>query len=114
MFSISANVVLNFVFIGAFQHLGIAAATAISAWINAVLLYLVLVFRRYVHMDRRLLKRFMRILYSSTIMGECLYLCSEAFWTGVFSDPGVRIIVLLLLVSIGFILFVGTAILSMV
>ena len=45
-------------------------------------------------------------------MGGCLYLFSEAFWTGVFSDQGVRIIVLLLLVSIGFILFVGTAILS--
>ncbi len=110
--SISANIVLNFVFIGAFQHLGIAAATAISAWINAVLLYLVLVFRRHVHMDSRLLKRFMRILFSGTIMGGCLYLCSEAFWTGVFSDQGIRIIVLLLLVGIGFILFVGTAILS--
>ena len=49
---------------------------------------------------------------SSTIMGGCLYLCSEAFWTGVFSDQGIRIIFLLLLVSIGFILFVGIAILS--
>ena len=38
--SISVNLVFNLILIRDFQHVGLAMATAISAWANAILLFL--------------------------------------------------------------------------
>ena len=67
------NLVLNLALMGPLGHVGIALATAISAWLNAALL-VVLLRRRFDHRaDRRLRRAVPRIVLASAVMGLALW-----------------------------------------
>lgn len=63
------NVILNLSLMGPFRHVGIALATSISAWLNAVVLAFLLRNRGQLILDQRFKKRFPRIIFSSLILG---------------------------------------------
>lgn len=67
------NIILNLILMWPFGHVGIALATAISAWLNAGLLAGVLIRRKHLVPDARLLKRLPRILFASAVMGGALW-----------------------------------------
>jgi putative peptidoglycan lipid II flippase len=91
-FAMIVNIALNLVLMGPFGHVGIAMATALSAWLNAGLLGGVLMRRGHLAVDASLTKRLPRVCLASVIMGV-------AVWTGLgvitqtygplFGQPGV-------------------------
>jgi len=56
-----------------FAHVGIALATALSAWVNAGLLWAILQRRGLFAPDRRLQKRLPRVVAAALLMGVALY-----------------------------------------
>ncbi len=73
VFCLVVNLVLNLLLMGPFQHVGIAAATAVSSWINAGLLAYVLHGRGHLVIDQRLKSRLPRVILASAVMGLGLY-----------------------------------------
>ena len=55
------------------RETGIALATTISAWVNAVFLYIILRIRNNISLDNRLVSHSYKIIISSTVMGVACY-----------------------------------------
>ena len=70
---VTINVVLNLILIQFLAHVGIALATAISAWINALLLAVFLRRRGQFQTDVRLRQRILRILFAALGMAAILW-----------------------------------------
>lgn len=68
-FCVLVNIVVAVSLMGPLAHVGLAAATVISQWLNAILLAIVLIRRKQFHFDARLKSRLPRIVMSSVIMG---------------------------------------------
>ena len=103
------NLVLNLILMGPLGFVGIALATAIAAWVNAGLLFVVLKRRGHLAPDARLLTRLPRTLAATVVM-------TAALWAGLAygvpelgSDFAGRALGLGLLVGGGLVLFAGTA-----
>ena len=62
------NIVLNLILMIPFGHVGIAAATAISAWSSALMLAFILKRKGFFKLDNRVRKRMTGIVFSSLIM----------------------------------------------
>ena len=67
-----ANVVVSLLLMGPFLHVGLAMSMAISAWINCVLLAIVLRRRGQLVIDARLRRRLPRMLLATAAMAGCL------------------------------------------
>ena len=67
------NLVLNLILMGPFKHVGIAAATVASSWLNAGLLAYVLHRRGHFAIDKRLASRLPRMGLAAAGMGLALY-----------------------------------------
>jgi len=103
------NVALSLALIGPLLHVGIAAATAISSWLNAGLLAWVLWRRGELVVDRRLKSRLPRTMLASAIMGGALVAVHAAL-DGFFSAAQAeRIAALAALIAIGLAVFAGAA-----
>lgn len=108
------NVILALLLMQVLAHVGIALATAISAWVNAGLLFAILVRRGHFSMDARLRARLWRMLFSCAVMAAGLLagmalLSAGAPVQGPWLPPGGRLPVLLLLVGIGATLYFAAA-----
>ncbi len=68
------NLLLNLLLMAPMQHVGIALATVIASWLNAVLLAVVLIRRGHLAVDSRLRYRLPRMLLASAGMAACLLL----------------------------------------
>ena len=55
------------------REMGIAIATAVSAWINAFLLYVILKMRENITLDSRLISNGYKIIICSVVMGVVCY-----------------------------------------
>jgi putative peptidoglycan lipid II flippase len=104
--SMVVNVVGAFLLFHFFGHVGIAAATSLSAWINALLLALTLHRRGHLRADAMLSRRLPLLCLASVLMGGGLYFSARALAPYV-DDPhlGVQVIVLVVLVFLGLLLF---------
>ena len=97
VFSMLFNLVGNLVLIWPFAHVGVAASTAIAAWVNVLVLYWLLHRRDHLRADARLLGRGVRIIGASAAMGVALWFIapySDRFMAG---DVAARVIALTLL-----------------
>ena len=74
LLAVLVNLVLNLVLMGPFQHMGIAAATSASAWLNTILLTIILYRRGHFVFDVRLKSRLPRMVFASTVMALSLYI----------------------------------------
>ena len=68
------NLVGNLVLIWHFAHVGVAIATAFSAWINMLLLYGTLHRRGQLQLDARFRAKALRIIAAGAVMGVALWL----------------------------------------
>jgi putative peptidoglycan lipid II flippase len=68
-----ANVILNLALMGPLGHVGVALATAISAWLNVTLLAVTLRRRGALTLDARLVSRLPRILGATVLMAVLLW-----------------------------------------
>ena len=103
--SMIANLVLNLLLIVPFKHVGIAAATAASAWLNAGLLALILKKRGLLRTDRRLRERLPRTLAAGAGMAAVLALGQWALADALSGGEAGRIVALAALVTLGLIVF---------
>jgi putative peptidoglycan lipid II flippase len=68
-----ANTVAALILMRSFAHVGIAGATAISAWLNCLLLALALRKRGYFAPDQRVLRRIPGMIAASAVMAGALW-----------------------------------------
>jgi putative peptidoglycan lipid II flippase len=83
-FSMLANILMNLIFMRYWGYVGIAYASSISAWANALALGLVLNRRGELILDARLLNQSFRAFWASVGMGASLYLCVQTFGNVLF------------------------------
>ncbi len=74
-----ANIALAIVLMQVLQHVGIALATALTAWLNAGLLGLILYRRGHLKLDARLLGRAPRLLLAALAMGVAVWWLAQQF-----------------------------------
>jgi putative peptidoglycan lipid II flippase len=109
--SMVVNVVLNLSLVGWLSYLGMALSTAVSAWLNVVLLAVILHRRRFFTMDRRLALRLPRIVFASLLMAAVLW--GAARWLGPYlATAGLRWGALGLLVAGGLVAYGLAALLT--
>ena len=68
------NLILNLILIGEFFHVGLAIATSVSAWINAIILFYILLKKLSFKIDKSIAYDTLKILFSSFLMAcFCLF-----------------------------------------
>ena len=72
--SVAVNIVASLALFPFIGHVGIAAATSLSAWVNAVMLVVVLIRRGHFVADRLLYRRLALLALASLMMGAALVL----------------------------------------
>jgi putative peptidoglycan lipid II flippase len=103
------NLVLNLVLMKPLLHVGIAAATAISAWLNVAILSIILKNRGHLQPDIRLKSRLPRAILASLGMGAALWAVLpslQSYLSGGFTE---KILALAVLVIGGAAVFGGLA-----
>ena len=71
--SVISNIVLSLLLIESMREMGIALATAVSAWVNALLLYVMLSLRNNIKFDSLLVSNSIKILISSIVLVLGIY-----------------------------------------
>jgi putative peptidoglycan lipid II flippase len=92
MLAVAVNIALNLALMVPLRHVGMALATALAAWVNAVLLMWQLHRRRLFTVDRRLQSRAWRILLAC--LGMSLLLWGGRAATAGLSLPGLQVALL--------------------
>jgi len=110
--AMATNVVLSLLLIQTFSHVGIAIATSLSSWLNAIILLLLLVRRGHYHSDKRLVRRSLGMIFASVIMGAGLWYAADILHPHFSSDLVSRIIALASLIAGGAGLYAVVAVLT--
>lgn len=109
VFALLANLILNLLLMGPFLHVGIAAATAISSWLNVGLMAYVLHRRGHLSADARLKSRALKTLLATIGMAAALYYMGGPL-VGLFEGAEIdRALALAVLVGGGLVVFAGLA-----
>ncbi len=106
------NLVLNLILMGPYLHVGIAMATAVSAWLNAALLAFILHRRGFLSIDARLRRKLPRMVLASAAMAGLLALGAGALAAPLAGDEARRAMALALLVGGGLAAFALLALVS--
>ncbi len=107
VFSMLFNLVGNLILIWPLAHVGVAASTAIAAWVNAAVLYWLLHRGDHLRADARLIARGARIVIAGAVMGAALWFAAplaDGFMAG---DLIQRVVALSLLCGGGALVYAG-------
>ncbi len=88
-----------------FKHLGIAMATALSSWLNVILLAWALKRRGFLAPDQRLLGKLWRIIATSALMVALLVYLMDVLDVWLAGNMGARIGGLTMLIGAGFVAY---------
>ena len=108
--SVAVNIVLNLILMGPLDHVGLALATAIAAWLNAGLLARGLIRRGHLQVDARLRGRAPRMVLAALIMAGGLWAAMAALTDYADGGGAPAILALAALVLGGAALFAAAAI----
>lgn len=109
--SVISNVVLSLLLIGSMREMGIAVATAISAWVNALLLYLFLAIRNNMKFDDLLVRNSIKIILSSSLLFVGIYILNGLFFTNISGNSVLlNSTLLLLMIFLAIIIYFGLVI----
>ncbi|SLN19643.1 murein biosynthesis integral membrane protein MurJ [Oceanibacterium hippocampi] len=103
--AVAANIALSLALIGPLGHVGIALATTLAGWLNALLLMVLLHRRDFLAADPRFRRRFPRIVLAATLMGAALLAARPLVMPMLADGPTMRIAVLIGLVAGGALVF---------
>jgi putative peptidoglycan lipid II flippase len=107
--SLAFFVAFNLAFLFRFGVVGVAAASAIGAWLNCFILYFILVRRDHYRAGADLLLRLARLLLAATAMAAALWFASRAM-TGYYAGGILeRAFALAALAAVGSLTYFGTA-----
>lgn len=109
---IAVNVLLKVVLMGSLAQVGLALATAVGAWVNLLLVLGFAVRAGYLHLDRALVRSFLKFLSSGIVLGAALWLAArfaavQFAHLSAFRDEAA----LLLLVGVGTLVYGGAVLL---
>ncbi len=107
--SLAFFVIFNLLFLFRFGVVGVAAASAIGAWLNCLILYAILVHRDHYRASGALIGRLARQVIAAAAMAAALWFVREAMWgyyAGGFLE---RAFALLVLTVTGAIVYFGIA-----
>ncbi len=110
VFCVLLNLALNLTLIHYIAHVGIALATAISAWVNTALLAIILKRRGHHAIDDRLKKRLPRIILAAAAMVAGLAAAMALLDDALAGATTVRIVALAALILGGLALYAAAAI----
>jgi putative peptidoglycan lipid II flippase len=99
------NVALALALMPTLAHVGIALATAISAWLNAGLLAVLLYRRGLFEPDRRLVTRLVRISIAGLLMAGALWLIADVLASSLNRSDAAGVATLVLLVVAGMVIY---------
>ncbi|MCJ9429920.1 murein biosynthesis integral membrane protein MurJ [Kordiimonas marina] len=99
--SLILNTTLNLILIRTMAHVGLAAATAIAAWVNVFLLYRGLRVRGHIALERRTVVRVLKFLASTVVMAVAVGLAARHFSAAFLADGPTRLMALAALVVFG-------------
>ena len=104
------NVFFNLTLVHILGHVGIALATAISAWVNVSFLFFILCRRGHYKLDQRLRFRFKRIIFATAGMSALLW--GGVLWLKPYFEGGqtTRILFLSVLVVGGLCIYLALAV----
>ncbi len=105
LIALAVNLVLNIALMIPLQHAGLALATAISAWVNAALLYTALRREGHLVVDQRLKSRLVRTLLSAAVMGGVLYALATYLGPMFAGSEQQRIVALAVLIGGGLVTY---------
>ncbi len=77
--AVALNILLALALIFPLKHVGLALATGLAGWANVLMLYFALRRRRLLYLDRSVLPRTLRIVFSAGVMGLFLLLAGGPF-----------------------------------
>jgi putative peptidoglycan lipid II flippase len=106
------NTAVALALMGPLAHVGIALATAASAWLNVVALAVVLRRRGYLAPDAPLLKRVPRMVLASALMGGALWALVPLLSGWMSGGLALRVAALTVLVIVGLIVFAVAALIT--
>jgi putative peptidoglycan lipid II flippase len=101
LISMLFNLIGNLILIWPLGFVGVAFATALSAWINAGLLYAMLHRKDLLKIDARFKSKALRILASGAVMGAALFLLNPVLDPHMAKNFTERVIALTLLCTLG-------------
>ncbi|MEJ1159665.1 murein biosynthesis integral membrane protein MurJ [Prosthecomicrobium sp. N25] len=109
--SVAVNVALSLALYPVFEHVAIALATSAAGWVNALLLWGLLVRRGHWRADGELEHRLPRIAGAAAAMGVVVWLLADLLegWTGAENPLPVKLGALALLCGSGFVVFFALA-----
>ena len=85
-FAMLVNLVLNLILIDILFHVGLAVATTISSWFNAIMLYLYLKKRNFISLSNETINLFFKSFVSSFAMFVAIKLFSQNLNIGIFFE----------------------------
>jgi putative peptidoglycan lipid II flippase len=109
--AIAINLVGNLMLSRMLDHVGIAVATSISAWVNVAILAWVLIARRQWHPDSGLLSTAPRMLLSALLMAAVLWVVNPFVLPMAEASLPERALAMLLLVGSGGLVYAGVGLL---
>lgn len=106
--SVIANITLSLYLIGFMREMGIALATAISAWINVFLLFSILNLRKNFILDNQLIINSLKIIFSVIVMiCVCFFLDKVLFVNFDDITKLSKLIILILIIGLCKIVYLG-------
>lgn len=108
-FAVVLNLILNLILMQYYAHVGLAMATAISAWVNAAALALLLNRSGYYSIHNRATSRVARTLAASGVMALGLLTATEPLWEWLNGTTLETAVALGLLVIGGMVIYVISA-----
>ncbi|MEC8147433.1 MAG: murein biosynthesis integral membrane protein MurJ [Pseudomonadota bacterium] len=102
------NTILNVVFMNYFGHVGLALATSIAAWLNAMLLFVCLkISENTINGDEKI--NFLRIMVASVFMSLILYWLASKLDFDAISEFWLRFLYLFLIIGAGSLTYFATS-----
>lgn len=101
MVALVVNVTLNLILMQYFAHVGLAMATAISAWINVLMLVIGLRVRGHYQFDKAVIVRLLKYILCSIIMGAVVWFVQKQVYFLIQGDAFDQLLGLLALVFSG-------------
>ncbi len=107
--SVLLNILVSVIFFKKFGFIIIPIATTISSWFNSALLFIFLKKDNFFNFNLVFVSRFLRILFSSIIMGIFIYYLLTFFKTNLAYDQSLKAVFLIGIVIVGLISYLLTA-----
>ena len=106
--SVIVNIVLSILLISSMREMGIALATAISAWINAILLFLILYKDNNLFLESKLIHNSLKIVFATIILVIGCYFLNELIFINIADLSTIlKILNLLLVILCSKIIYLG-------